>query len=1254
MEKILKCLFVVLLLLGQTSGMAQSLIVNQSDYSQSSYAFTVPHFTVSDVQAGGAVYTAIDMDGASPSVQVGRPDLPIITEAIEIPLCSSVEVSVSNVQTKRLSPLKYPMMPVQPAPSKSDRYPLPFAIDSAFYSTDAFTDHPAAWAEVLGVARDRNIAMLRVSPFAYNPVTGELNLITSMDITLTFQGADIAATQQMHQRYYSPDFSLCSSLLSTLPAQKSVRQGAPIHYLIVAHSSFRGHLDQFINWKKRQGFLVTVGYTDEAAVGTTATAIANYTKRFYDNASASLPAPTYLLIVGDHQQVPAFGSRATSPSSSHVTDLYYTTWTSGDNIPDCYVGRFSAKTVAELTPQIEKTLLYEGYNFADPSYLNKGVLISGVDSRSSGDNAYRYADPAMDYIAKYYLNAANGFSDVQYFKNNTSFAPAGVTVTGSSQTTATSNTLINLYNQGCGFVNYSAHGDDNCWNLPYFSSDEAADMTNSGKPSIFIGNCCLSGRFNTTAGDCLGEALLHKGNNAGAVAYIGATNSTYWPHDFCWQVGFRSSIYNEMNATYDAQNLGVYDRLFHTHGERYSAWHTTTGAMVTAGNMSVEATGSYQLYYWEIYENFGDPSLMPWLATPAPMTVSYSSAIVLSEETYTVRAVPYAYVALTTAERHDLVAAAYADANGVASLSLPGDMEPGELELAVWAQNHIPVFEQVSVIMTDGPYVMVTDIVPTSGKLHAGEVTTFDITVTNVGTSTSANGRIDFASGDAGVSVIQPQSRFTSCPPGDTVTITGVNAVYLSDELVDGDVVCFDLNVHFGGTGPSSKTQTFIVSSSHLEASAATVVPALAANTTSTISCVVTNTGSDTTSNLTFSLVNDFGLLAAQAADQMSAPLAPGESVALSFVVTFGASIPNATIPFYLYVTDDRGTHLVKEYGVISGSGFVENFETGNFSQFGWVQEDNPWEITSGQVNRGRYSARSKTNLNNRSTSSMSISWTSNQNDSISFSYKVSSEESYDKFVFYIDGTQMLAASGEEGWTRVSYPVEPGSHTFTFAYTKDMSASDGSDCAWIDDVRFPYKSDNTTFVVDTVCQGVEYTFAGRAVNTANTGVFAYVDSTAGFSQYLSLNVMEQPEVEISVEQFGGCRLLKASGASTYQWSTGETGNCIVICPSESIHISVTGFRGGCSATASVDILGVRDAEPLSEVRLYPNPAKDNVTVAADGIRSVQLISLMGQTLQHRQVNADQVRLNLQGLQTGVYFVKVETAAAVTVKKLVLN
>lgn len=1249
MKKLTKTLVLGVLLSLPMMLMAQDFSILRNDYHQSSFDYRASQASLSMQAIDNQAYTVVSLPGAAPSTAIGRPNLPVVTEFVEVPLCQNVKVSISNVETKALEDVKYPVMPVQPAPSKSDVGPLPFVIDNQFYASNQLTE-PAAWVEVMGVARDRNVAILRICPFAYNPVTGQLQQVLSMNVTLTYEGANVAATEQMHARYYSPDFSLGKQFISTLPAGKDVRTAAPLHYLIVAHSSFRGHLDDFINWKKRQGFIVTVGYTDEPNVGTTSTSIAAYTKSFYTNATAELPAPTYLLLVGDDAQIPTFNSRCSTPASDHITDLYYVTWTDGDNIPDCYQGRFSARTADELTPQIEKTLLYEGYRFDDDRYLSKAVLIAGVDGGYSSDNAYRYSDPAMDYIAKVYVNASNGYNTVTYYKNNVSFAPTGVTVTGSCSANSTASALRSLYNEGAGWINYSAHGYDDSWSIPSFTCSNASQMTNYGKPGIMIGNCCLSGKFNTTAySQCLGEALLRKGSNAGAVAYFGGTNSTYWPHDFCWAVGVRSAISGTMNADYDASHLGMYDRLFHTHSEPFSAWHHTAGSMNVAGNTAVQEYGSYQLYYWEIYELFGDPSLMPWLGCAHMLRPQASPILFIGSATYDVETVPYAYVALTTADEHNLIAAAYADVNGVAHLNVPSNITPGTIELSIWAQNYRPYFQNVTVSMLNGPYVTVLNA-EAEATATPDQMVPLNITLSNLGNDDAGVCQVSVSSSDA--TVVAATTYFASCPAGDTITLSSVCPVYIPATKVNGDHVTLTISVDFGSETPSTKTVQIPVVAASLSLVGATANPNLYAGANATVTVNVTNRGGLESEDLTFALECPYGFFASEPDAVHQGVMAVGQTATLTFPISIDASAPQASLPMNLVARAANGNQQVFPFELRCGSSSIEDFESNGFTAYSWTQGQYAWEITNSDTYAGAYSARSKSSLSDRRESSLSINWTSGVDDSISFFYKVSSESGYDFFYFDIDGEEVLNASGEEGWTRAAFFVPAGTHTFQFRYTKDYSQSRGSDCAWIDNVSFPYTGIACQFAADTVCQGSEYEFAGQSVNTAEIGTLTLFDQQGNIPSYLALTVLPAPDVTIEVIRVNTeCHLLKAHGASYYEWSTGEHTSAIAVSPTEVTTYTVTGTRGNCSSTASTTLLDIADMG-ASAVQLYPNPAHDRVVVAADGMRSVQLVNLMGQVVETRHTQSDALTLDLSNLPAGVYFVRVETASNIVVKKLI--
>ena len=81
------------------------------------------------------------------------------------------------------------------------------------------------------------------------------------------------------------------------------------------------------------------------------------------------------------------------------------------------------------------------------------------------------------------------------------------------------------------------------------------------------------------------------------------------------------------------------------------------------------------------------------------------------------------------------------------------------------------------------------------------------------------------------------------------------------------------------------------------------------------------------------------------------------------------------------------------------------------------------------------------------------ISTTATGKGTISFKWKVSSENGYDGVLFYIDDEYMASFSGEQDWTTRTFTVSTtGTHTFKWMYKKDSSTSRGDDCAWIDEV----------------------------------------------------------------------------------------------------------------------------------------------------------------------------------------------------------
>lgn len=91
----------------------------------------------------------------------------------------------------------------------------------------------------------------------------------------------------------------------------------------------------------------------------------------------------------------------------------------------------------------------------------------------------------------------------------------------------------------------------------------------------------------------------------------------------------------------------------------------------------------------------------------------------------------------------------------------------------------------------------------------------------------------------------------------------------------------------------------------------------------------------------------------------------------------------------------------------------------------------------------------------------------------VSFKWKVSSEERYDKLSYYVDDVLQESISGTTDWAFVSIAFDDTatSHTIKWEYKKDSSESSGSDCGWVTNVALADMSSSAevepVFTVDS-------------------------------------------------------------------------------------------------------------------------------------------------------------------------------------------
>lgn len=607
-------------------------------------------------------FAALSIPRFQHSNVVGNPGLPMMTRLIEVPfganpVVRAVAMSEQEFSLKDLG-ITAPLMPAQPSQRK-DFTQMPLSYNEAAYQQNSYQQPELVTVREVGIMRNMRLVSLEVAPIAYNPVQGKIKVYNDLRLEISLEGSDLAQTASMQQKYYSPYFSWASSKILTPASLATSREETatpPVVYAIVADRMFANDLRPFIDWKTSKGFIVDVAYTD--TIGKTKEEIQKYLHGLYNNGNAEKPAPSFVLLVGDNEQIPAFAGTA----GSYVTDLNYVAVTA-DKIPDMLCGRFSAKTSAQLVPQIEKTMEYEQYLFKDNSFLKNAVMVAGWDS----SHAKEWGWPQINYGNKYYFNKEHGYDNV-----------FTVLTSGSQQQAAN---IVNAVSAGAAYVNYTAHGSQTDWSDPNFTKTNIDSLQNKSRYPLVVGNCCLTNSFQVDV--CFGEAWL-RAKDKGAIGYIGGSSYTYWDEDLWWGNGYYPIAHpNSTGAAPDKAQTGIgaYDAGFEK--EAFS-----NAAFMVAGNLAVEeSTSPRKVYYWEVYHLMGDPSLMVYWGVPTALQVNHPAEITAGTNSVTVKSEAGAYIGISN--NGEWLGAAVVKGNGEAVVNLKA-ADAGSLTIVVTKKNRQP------------------------------------------------------------------------------------------------------------------------------------------------------------------------------------------------------------------------------------------------------------------------------------------------------------------------------------------------------------------------------------------------------------------------------------------------------------------------------------------------------------------------------------------------------------------------------------
>ena len=998
----------------------------------------------------------------SSNSEIGSPELPSLKKLISVPNDAEINIEIIHKESKKVKLSEFgvnlDILPRQPSISKgSTADEIVFHINNKIYKEDRFFQDNIVSTELLGKMREVQLARIIISPFSYNPLKQELEIITSLEIKVSFTNA----SEENNQMFYSAEFEhLYKKCINYLPpSPEDIITTYPVKYVIISDPLFQTPLQPLIEWKTKKGFHVVESYTNDPNVGTTTASIKSYVQGLYDNATVNDPAPTYLLLVGDVSQIPSFSGN----SGSHISDLYYCEFDGGgDFYPEMYYGRFSANTVDEVEHQVEKTLTHEKYLFSDPNFLDDIVLVAGVDA----NYAPTYGNGQINYATDNYFNIAHNLTIHNYLYGS------GTPIT--SDMAQASASIISNVSEGTGLANYTAHCGSNGWGDPSFNTGDVASLQNYDEYGLVISNCCLPNKFDEPV--CFGEALL-RADNKGALGHIGASNNTYWDEDYWWSVGNTSNI--SANPTYSGTGLGAYDCWMHENGEHQNDWFITQAQILHAGNLAVTEAGGAEQYYWEIYHLMGDPSLMPYVGIPTSLNVSHNAILPTGASSFVVNSEENSYVALSM--NGILLDAQLCDASGVVNLNFSPISNVGNIDIVVTKQFKQPYISTIQATSPNGPYVNVTNnfITDINGNNNSladySETVNLDVDLFNLGGGSSQNLNLVLSSTDQYITIIDSLETVSSINSNQTITTTNAFIFQIADLVPDQHVAIFQLNISDNQGNIWNSNINVTLNSPILNHISFTVNDLILGNGNGKLDAgenlelivEVNNTGHADAYNLTANLSSLSSYITFNSSSASLPLLNTTQSQIVSFNITVDNNTPVGTNIIFPFNINDQIYSYQTDFSEFAGE-INEDYESGDFSNYSWLQGTFPWVVDANQIYEGSYSSRSAFNLPDGEESELSIYVNVLSPGDISFYKFVSSEFNFDFLKFKINGTKVGEWSGEDSvWSFVSFPVNnTGTHTFKWEYDKDGSWSDGDDCAWIDYIVFPPIYVNQTIIND--------------------------------------------------------------------------------------------------------------------------------------------------------------------------------------------
>lgn len=1175
MKKTLSLLLALLMVgIGFAQRAPQTKLISSSEESIV-VNFHLNGFTTTKVQTPQGEQFIVNAPEMAAMLEAGAPELPWYPIPTIIGDRAEMTVNVIDAQYTDYN------MSIAPSKGNLSRQVNPEEVPFTYgemYQQDAFWPATQATLDAPYILRDFRGQNIMVSPFAYNPVSHTLRVYTDLTIEMT-KVSDNGENQKVSRK---------SNTIKVDPEQKAQysrrfinfdKTGAKYTFdedygelLIICADQYMSNLEPLVEWKNKSGRPTTLVNVTTAG-GNNIENIKNYVSSFYNDPDHNLE---FLLLVGEYSDITPKNMGSGSGGTCY-SDNYLGKLEGNDDYLEVLVGRFSVANSDDADLQVSKTIYYERDVEAGAAWVDKGMGIGyvGAGSGHFGEDDYQHIDFIRDTLLHY------TYSQVTEHH-------------GGSGGDASVATISGTINEGISIINYCNHGSETSWGVANYSVSNVNTLTNDGMLPVVWSVACLNGKFDV--GTCFGESWLRAKNNTtgaptGAVAGMFSFVSQPWI----------PPMYGQDEMVDILSEWRSVDQFNHTIG----------GASLN-GSMYVRdmAPGdSYQTFNtWLL---FGDPSAIIRTDVPTEMSVTLDPGVLMLGMTELNVSADADYALVTLSMNGEVITSGKL-LNGQCNLTFPALSEVGTAELVVLGYNKVTYMGEIEVVPAEGAYVSVVDYTMNVEQANYGETIDLSVNVKNVGVEVASNLTATLTTECEYVEILNGEATVTDINPDEIVTIEGLQ-FSVAEDVPDGTVARFFLNVSNDDNTWEGKF--------NITLHAPILTTESIEKTDNTVTFTFKNTGSAPFYGGVLNLAScSQDLVLDPETVTFEDTVEGGDSKSIEISYSFGENVEIGST-FEASYEMTTGLFTVSDIFVLSYGAIMEDFEGGTFGSNWTVSSNYPWQIVSG--GRGNFCAKSSNNGQSNSNGYMELSVEVLAAGEITFMYKVSSEQNYDKLHFYMDGQEKGNWSGTVNWTQFTQPVTTGQHTFKWEYTKDGSVNSGDDCAWVDDVIFPPTN--------------VFTFLAPAVNLQAEVIGSEVTLTwEGSTEADSYVVKRNGETIATVTETTYVDTLPKDGTYTYAV------------------YAASGNQLSAPVTVTIEAIFDEVAESQNtKVSVYPNPTNGVLNIVVNGNFEYQILNGMGQEVVNGTAQGTE-QVNLSNMSKGVYFLRLNTGSQVNIQKIVVE